>query len=537
MTYKQSRRSFIQQSAALSALAGMSSQVSAFAKTADDWWQGDIVHLLPMVNDNRILLKTSFSKPLTDAPVLYIDGKPVSGLMSGTTGRFWRFDAAGLDAGRQFELQIKDSAGKPLCDPWPLKTFPSPDDPVSSMRVMIYTCAGGDENKGVAQGLPEAVPKALRQRFFKRGLSMQPDAVIAVGDQVYLDLETGINDKIYGPGTIDFFDEYGWLDETLPILGSTNEPKLAAMVDQQIALLYGVMFRSVPTYLTMDDHDYFENDEASAKRITFPIKNFNLQLGRSTQHLYFPEFLPDRHRPLGLSGSSAGDRGQGLSEAFGTIRYGKLAELLMYDCRRFMDLKAEFARFVPSDAEAWLLDRTRHADTDHCIHIPSTPMGWSAGKWGEWYPDILNGHDLTVERKKPHWQQGWFSQHQRILSALHAQERRPGVMVSGDLHAIGYGVINRSRNLKFDDNPIHSILSGPLGTEQEGFPSFYRGIGAQVAVDLDVTEITKPLEKLGFTMLDISKGSIKVEQYAWWRPDAEMAVDDLKPFAKYEIAR
>ena len=25
----------------------------------------------------------------------------------------------------------------------------------------------------------------------------------------------------------------------------------------------------------------------------------------------------------------------------------------------------------------------------HLVHVPSNPPGWSAGKWGEWYPDVL----------------------------------------------------------------------------------------------------------------------------------------------------
>ena len=537
MTKPQNRRDFIKQTAAATAISGMALAPGAYAATDQSWWQGDLAHLLPMVNDNRILLKASFNTALTNSPILSVNGVSVAGQRSGTTGRFWQFDVSGLDAGAVYELQLKDADAKALCDPWPLKTFPAPDESVDRLRVMVYTCAGGDENKGVNQGLPEAVSKELRQRFFRRGLSMSPDAVIAIGDQVYLDIETGINDKIYGPGTREFFDEYGWFDDSLPVIGSKNEEILAAMADEQIAKLYGVMFRSVPTYLTMDDHDYFENDEASAHRITFPINSFNLRLGRTTQHLYFPEFLPDHNRPAGLSGASAADRAPGLSEAFGTLRYGDLAEILMYDCRRFMDLKAEFARFVPADAERWLMERTQSNDVRHCLHAPSTPMGWSAGKWGEWYPDKFDNKKLTTKKKKPHWQQGWFDQHQRILSALSNQQSRPAVSVSGDLHAIGYGVIEQSGDNSYAQNPIHSILSGPIGTEQEGFPSFYRGIGAQVPNALSMNEVTAPLEKLGFTMLDIEKDVITVRQYAWWRPEPETAVDSIQPFATYQIAR
>ena len=53
-------------------------------------------------------------------------------------------------------------------------------------------------------------------------------------------------------------------------------------------------------------------------------------LARATQLMYYPEFLPDAARPRGLPWSSAADRPDGVSETFGTIRYGRLAEILLY---------------------------------------------------------------------------------------------------------------------------------------------------------------------------------------------------------------
>jgi hypothetical protein len=47
-------------------------------------------------------------------------------------------------------------------------------------------------------------------------------------------------------------------------------------------------------------------------------------------------------------------------------------------------------------------------ETQHVVNLPSTPVGWSAGKWGEWYPDLLqpNGK-LGLAKPKYFWQQGW----------------------------------------------------------------------------------------------------------------------------------
>ena len=76
-------------------------------------------------------------------------------------------------------------------------------------------------------------------------------------------------------------------------------------------------------------------DEAIEAGISFPPDDFMMRLARATQHLYFPEHLPDLSRPAGLPGAGAFDRARGLSECYGTLRAGNLVELLLYDCRRF----------------------------------------------------------------------------------------------------------------------------------------------------------------------------------------------------------
>jgi hypothetical protein len=40
-----------------------------------------------------------------------------------------------------------------------------------------------------------------------------------------------------------------------------------------------------------------------------------------------------------------------------------------------------------------------------------------AGKWGEWYPDILDRDGrLTINLPKPYWQSGWLKQHERKVT-------------------------------------------------------------------------------------------------------------------------
>lgn len=57
-----------------------------------------------------------------------------------------------------------------------------------------------------------------------------------------------------------------------------------------------------------DDHDYFENDEAEERFVTFPSDQFSMSAKRAVKALFYPEFLPDPDRPTGLSGGLADGR-------------------------------------------------------------------------------------------------------------------------------------------------------------------------------------------------------------------------------------
>src|SRR6185312_15721617 len=186
---------------------------------------------------------------------------------------------------------------------------------------------------------------------------------------------------------------------------------------------------------------------------------------RATRQLYYPEYLPDRNRPLGLPGASAADRPPGVGEAFGTLRYGKLAEILLYDVRRTQTLAGPSAVFVDGTVETWLRSRMTDREMIHLVNIPSNPPGWSVGKWGEWYPDVLSREGkLTTDKPKPYWQSGWLKQHDRLMAEVAAMPGRIPLVISGDLHAIAEGRMQRSGALDFGKNPVVVILSGPLGT-------------------------------------------------------------------------
>jgi hypothetical protein len=546
MTRDLSRREFLQASGGAFLGAAVMGSVF-FPKTAEAqplagrWNQGELVHLIPVVNHERIFIKTSFQAPLNQPPLLQVGTHSVVGTQADTIGRFWQFDVRGLAAGKEYELRLRSHSGGFLTDSWSLKTFPSPEFRADRLRILAFSCAGGNGETPLLAGKTAFLPLAARRRLLDRALSFSPDAVIANGDHVYWDQRTWLEHRNRGIRelTKKMYDQFGYLDRQYPVLGTKNEAIFTRIIDAQIANLYGVRLRSIPSYFIQDDHDYFENDEAEERWITFPPDPFMLRLGRTTQHLYYPEFLLDPKQPPGLAGASAGDRRLGLSETYGAMRYGRLLEALMYDIRRYLTLKGPLAGFVDPDAEKWLIARTQsEAETDHLIHCPSHPFGWAAGKWCEWYPDILQKDgSLGTSAPKPYWQPGWWSQHQRLLKAIGGQKQRIPLILSGDLHALAAGKIRRSGDLDFSGNPVTTVLSGPLGTGDLGFPSAFRDTPPKIPSQLAVEEMLKPLEKNGFTILDVSPESIRFRLFAWRPPQPVDQIDTLEPILDFELKR
>jgi hypothetical protein len=265
-----------------------------------------------------------------------------------------------------------------------------------------------------------------------------------------------------------------------------------------------------------------------------------LQLARATQLMYYPEFLPDVARPRGLAWSSSGDRVEGLSETFGTIRYGRLAEILLYDIRRTATLAGPSAVYIDVEAEKWLKARMASADVAHVVHAPSNPPGWSAGKWGEWYPDIL-GPDkkLTTSLSKPYWQPGWLKQHDRLMTAMSEMKGRVPLVISGDMHAIALGKMMRSGTLDFIRNPINVALSGTIGTTPIGWPSSgIRGTPATPSGVLDLQEQVKPIEQHGFTIVDFTPDKMVLRIFKWDQKTQPVeAIDTLEAFHTAELVR
>ena len=527
------RREFLIGAASLATAAIADTPLAAQRGTGGAWNSGEVVHLLPTASHDRFLIKASFKGSHRAAPFLVVGSRKFPGRPGDTLRFFWWFDAAGLEPARPYTLQIVDASGRPLCDPWQLSTFPSPGDSPKSVRLLIYSCAGGHDV------LPDHAPTdvsthrfltlAVRRRMLERAMSFAPDAVVANGDHIYWDLRTERADLLGASPAAKA--HAGVFNRSARVPGTANEDVLKKAVGPQIADLYGTMMRSTPVFFMQDDHDYFENDEADDTLVTFPPDRFMLDLARTSQSMYYPEFLPDAHRRLNLQSASGADRPAGISESFGTLRYGKLLELLMYDCRRYMTLTGSAATFVPPLVERWLESRMSGSDATHVVNMPSTPPGWSAGKWGEWYVDMDDGKQgLTTKIPKAYWQPGWRLQHDRLLRAASAMRERIPLFISGDLHALGEARILGTSGVDLRRNPVITVLPGPVGTGRPGWPSLVRGLRALPPAGLDVEEGLPTLEENGFTIADFTPERVTLRYFSWKLGRPEAALDTLEPF-------
>ena len=530
------RRDFLRAAAASPWLSALShdlfAQTTTRASAGARWDTGSVRHLLPTVNDTQMLLKVSLNAPVAEPPRLRVDRVVVPGRMTDTRGETWAFHATGLAPARRYTLSLQTSAGRALCEPWNLSTFPAPDAQAERLRVLFFTCAGGHEGLGF-------LPSVVRNRMLRRALSFQPDAAVANGDHVYWDLRSPLTAQGSGGASPRAREiARGSFNRSDVVLGSDNEAILKRAAGPQIAPVYGTDFRSTPVFFIQDDHDYFENDDAYDEIVTFPPDAFMTEMARATQSMYYPEFLPDATRPRGLAGASSVVRGLPVSESFGTLRYGRLAEVLLYTVRRTMTLAGPSAVFLDREVEGWLTRRMAAGEVTHVVNAPSNPHGWTAGKWGEWYPDVLREDGrLTTDIAKPYWQSGWLKQHDRLLSAMSRMRGIP-LSMSGDLHAIAIGRILRSGSLDFSANPVVTALTGPVGTRAGGWPSGVRKIGATPSLHLSVDEQVKPIEQHGFTLADFSPDGITLRFFKWdVNSQSPEALDTLEPFYTAALKR
>ncbi|MBL8774137.1 MAG: hypothetical protein JNK30_22305 [Phenylobacterium sp.] len=489
-------------------VAGAGAALAAGAARGQGAWSaGPVAHLLPTAGHDALRLTVTTTRPLGTPPRLVGGPRAATARPTADGGRYWRFDLGGLRPSTAYDLRIETEAG--ATDAWTLRTLPAPDAAPGRLRILAFTCAGGADG-------PRNLAISARRRLLARGLSFSPDVAIVNGDHVYWDQDTAFR-RPSGAETRALQAQIGLLDPAAGPASAENLRIVAEVGRRQIADLYRTDLRSTPVWFIRDDHDYFENDEFNDGAGTFPPTGFRRALTDALQAMYWPPFL-----------DGAGLPGGGTS--FGALRWGRLAEVLLYDCRGYLTDQG----FLPPSVEAWIERRTRDARVRHVIPSPSTPWGWTAGKWGEWYPDVLDADGkLTTARAKAGWKAAWFEQHQRLLK-LAGSRGRPAVALSGDLHAVGLGRIDASGGLK-PAHPVHMVLTGPLGTGPPGFPSAFRGTRPQVAQAIQMATVLEPQERNGFTIVDVAPDEIRLRLFAWRPPEPVEAIETLAPIVDVTI--
>src|SRR5262249_50532707 len=181
---------------------------------------GLLPHLTRPASPGGSPVKPSFVEPLQTAPQLMLGDRSVAGVRGDSNGRFWQFDVAGLAPATAYTLQIVDAAGRALCDPWPLRTFPAPDAPAAGLRILAYTCGGG--YNGIKLGnMTLFLEMAEGRRLLAKALSHRPDVVISNGDMIYWDMATALNKgEALAKVAHAAWAKFGMLDLTQPIYGT-----------------------------------------------------------------------------------------------------------------------------------------------------------------------------------------------------------------------------------------------------------------------------------------------------------------------------
>ena len=469
-----------------------------------------VKHILPSVSHEKIAVSLSLSESASKLELILDDKSVVKGKSTDREGKHWQFIVDQLSADNSYNLKLV-ADNEPIFEPWTLKTFPDPQSEVNNLSMMAFTCAGGGDGFK-ASGKEFFKPFKFRQKIFDEGLSKKPDFAISIGDHIYFDLRgenfppVGRNSKL-----IKFFVGgylkllYGVFNRSESADSENNESILKKVGNDQIASLYGTKFKSTPIFFIPDDHDYFENDDAEEDLVTFPADDFSKGAFKKIADLFYPPLLDTLDNKPGRN--------------TGRIRYGDAFEGLIADCAGNMTLGDKKALLISDQDEKWLLSRIVNSKAKHLAFIPSHPLGYTAGKWREWYPDVvaeegasgivinelLSGRkgSLTINADKYLWQKGWFLQHQRLLKTI--SERAGSTFIfSGDIHAIGAASIIQSDQITLK-KMIKTFLVGPISSSTGTWPSFARGITAESPQQLVCKPLYATNEENGFTIFSIEE--------------------------------
>ena len=252
--------------------------------------------------------------------------------MSDTRGEFWHFHATDLRPGRPLSLSLTDAtADARFASRGSLRPFRSPTSGRNNSAILFFSCAGGHEAHEVlaaCRSQPAAparaeLPAACSRRQWRSRL-LGP--AVAAHLQALRRVGGGRNDRrqvrprwrCVRRRQRDRAQARGRPADRPDLWRRTSARRRCS---------------SSRTITTISTTTKPPTTSSRSRR-----SHFMLQLARATQQMYYPEFLPDVARPRGLALVVRRRSGRGVSESFGTLRYGRLAEVLLYDIRRTMTL-------------------------------------------------------------------------------------------------------------------------------------------------------------------------------------------------------
>ena len=401
--------------------------------------------------------------------------------MGDTRGEHWHFYATDLEPGRRYALSLADSRGRALAQPWEIATFPGPDERPQKFRVLFYTCAGGHEALNF-------LPTAVRNRLLRRGLELCARRGGGKRRSRLLGSTRAGRTARLSPRPRPRSCR-GNSTARRPCSAATTRPCSSASATPRSPRSIRPIsvrprcFSSRTTTIT----------STMTRRPTRSSRSRPPSSWCSSPALRRTSIIRSSCRtspapwacrgPRWATASAASPRVSARSATGGSPRFSSTTSGAP------STLAGPSAVYVDLEVEKWLRARTAATEVTHLVHAPSNPPGWTAGKWGEWYPDVLDADGkLTVAKPKPYWQSGWLKQHDRLIAAMSAMKGRIPLVISGDMHAIAIGRMLRSGTLDLKANPVNAVLSGPIGTRPAGWPSERRGIGAQPALHLDLVE-------------------------------------------------
>ena len=314
------RRAFLAETFGATVLARVSADLLAQTGSppaSASWDPGQVRHLLPTVSDTRMLIKVSFTQPLSASPMLRIGGQNGAGrderyarASSGSSTR-----AASSPAG---DIRSRSTPrGAALCQPWELSTLPDANARPDRFRVLFFTCAGGHDALGF-------VPPRHAIACCAAALSFQPQAAVANGDHVYWDLLAPRASQGLGASP-----EAGTAGRHLHAIGGRvwrherdgaeagRGPADRSGLRHRLPFDAGVLPAGRPRLL---------RERRSHRRDRhIPAIVVHVAAGASNAAAVLPGVPARRHATRAACRGRRRRPRRGLSESFGTLRFGRLA--------------------------------------------------------------------------------------------------------------------------------------------------------------------------------------------------------------------